>query len=111
MITFLFKLLTSILLILSLILTLVGGLYILSVELYWWLDVDVFHRLKRKVRTWAYAEPKRERETLVRLLQVRKGRNKKSRIGFIPNKLRLHKGKDNSQTKEVSNHQAPKKSR
>ena len=111
MITFLFKLLTSILLILSLILVLIGGLYMLSIELQWWLDVDVFHRLKMKVRKWAYAETKAERETMARMFSRRKGRGKTNKERNQVVKKRLFRRKDQRKTVEKQKNKNVKKDR
>ena len=97
----LFQILMVILLLLALILVLVGGLYVLSIELQWWLDVDVFYKLKRKVRAYVYAETKEERKTLVRMLRGRKGRGKQNLERFQTIKKRLCHGKNNRKTVQI----------
>ena len=98
MITFLIKLLTVILLLLSLLIALVGGLYVLSTELQWLLDVDILHKAKMKVRAIVYAETKRERETVGRLFRSRKGRGKSDRTKLQSIKKRLFRSKYKSKT-------------
>lgn len=83
------------------VIMMVGGFYVLAVELKALFEVDVLWRLKMKVRKWAYAETKEERKTLVRMLRGRKGRGKPNLERLQEVKKRLCHGKNNRKTIQI----------
>lgn len=91
MIKFLFNLLCTIVIFQAILMVIIGGAYILNVELKELLEVDVLFNLKRKVRNYIYAE-KKDKKTK-RLRYRRPKRNQKNTFRSNLQRLSLQKWK------------------
>ena len=77
MLNLLFHVLAAITLILSMIIIVLGFLWIIQLELIEMIHVNILWKVEKKVRAWSYGEKKRK--TVERVLKRRKGGNSANR--------------------------------